>query len=209
MRTRMNAFSAAGAALLAASLGATSSSPAAAAATTWTIKPGGAISAKAGKTTLTDPTTGTSITCTSSRMSGSLKSGSGLSGSDIGSLSKGSFSDCSDPPGPRFTIKLLDLPWHINFTSYSNGVIQGTISHIEAKVTATGCSMVIDGTAGGASDGMVRFTYNVSTGKLMILKTGGNLHIYDVSGCFGVVVNGDAATFTATYTITPHQVISP
>src|SRR5690349_3802649 len=36
------------------------------AATTWTVKPGGAITAKAGKTTLTDKKTGSKLTCTSS-----------------------------------------------------------------------------------------------------------------------------------------------
>jgi len=53
---------------------------AAAVAATWTVKPGGAITAKAGKTTLTDKNTGSTLSCASSSGKGTLKHGSGLSG---------------------------------------------------------------------------------------------------------------------------------
>ena len=42
-------------------------------AITFTISPGGAITAKAGKTTLTDTNTGSVLTCTSSTSKGTLK----------------------------------------------------------------------------------------------------------------------------------------
>jgi hypothetical protein len=67
---------------------------------------------------------------------------------------------------------------------------------------------LIDGTSGGASDGMVDITYDPATGQLKILKTGGNLHAYNVSGCFGLYVNGNAMTLSGTYTVTPKQNIS-
>ena len=46
--------------------------PAFATAATWTVKPGGATTAKAGKTTVTDVTAGQSVTCSSSTAKGSF-----------------------------------------------------------------------------------------------------------------------------------------
>ena len=37
---------------------------------------------------------------------------------------------------------------------------------------------------------------------------GGNLHWYHVHGCAGIIRNGDAATLSASYTISPQQVIT-
>ena len=44
-------------------------------------------------------------------------------------------------------------------------------------------------------------------GKLHVLTTGGNLHLYKVN-CFGVINSGDSVTFTTTYALTPKQVIT-
>ncbi len=80
------------AAVLAATLGVT---PALAAAT-WTIKPGGAITATSGKVAVTDTTTGQVLACSSASASGTLKRGSGLPGSHAGSLSAVGFTNCGD-----------------------------------------------------------------------------------------------------------------
>jgi len=52
-------------------------------AITFTIHPGGAITAKAGVTTLKDTNTGSVLTCKTSSSSGTLKSGSGIAGPDL------------------------------------------------------------------------------------------------------------------------------
>src|SRR4029077_11617669 len=78
------------AAVLAAILGAT----AALAATTWTIKPGGAVSATATNVNFKNTKNGTIFTCSSVAVSGTLKSGSGLSGSGAGSVSAVTFTHC-------------------------------------------------------------------------------------------------------------------
>jgi protein involved in ribonucleotide reduction len=44
-------------------------------------------------------------------------------------------------------------------------------------------------------------------GKLKVLTTGGNLHLYNVN-CFGVINSGDSVNFTTTYALTPKQVIT-
>src|SRR5438477_12536164 len=64
-------------------------------ATTFTVKPGGAITAKAGKTTLKDKNTGSTLSCASSSGKGSVKSGKGLSGNGIGKITSLGFSNCT------------------------------------------------------------------------------------------------------------------
>jgi hypothetical protein len=195
-----------GAAILAASPGAAS----AAAAKTWTVRPGGKITATAGKIILTDTPTGATIPCESSRMSGTLKAGNGLPGSGIGSLTAAVFSLCSAGPFPG-TVTARGLPWRLNLTSYdrSTGVARGTISHLQINAAPSfiQCTAVIKGTSGTAPDGVVAVSYTSKTGILKILK-GGNLHWYHVQGCAGIIRNGDAATLSASYTVSPRQVIT-
>jgi hypothetical protein len=179
--------------------------PAVAAGATWTIKPGGSATYTGGTTTVKDSSTGAELACSSSKWPGTLKSGSGLKGTGAGSITSGSFTGCSTA-GIDFTLTPLDLPWKINLLSYANGVVHGTISHIEMSASAPGCSFVIDGTAGGASDGKLDFSYTESTGKLKL--SDGDLHVYDVDGCFGIVNTGDPVTVTATFKITPKQTIT-
>ena len=149
------------------------------AATTWTIKPGGAITAtSSGRFTLKDARTGTMLPCYSATASGTLKHGSGLPGSRVGSLSAVGFTNCLAPgisnSDVRLTLRATDLPWHVNLSSYNaaTGVVHGTVSHIQITQTGPpGCTAVIDGTSGTASDGQVRFTYTDSTGQLTLLTT--------------------------------------
>lgn len=78
--------------------------------------------------------------------------------------------------------------------------------HINAS--AAGCSAVIAGTTATASDGIVTFTYTDSTGHLKLLTSGGNLHFYNVTGCAGQINSGDPATLSATFPLSPKQVIT-
>ena len=202
----------------AAALTATLSVTTAFAATTWTIKPGGAITAKSSTATFNDTRTGNLFTCTSLSAGGTVKTGSGLAGSHAGSISAVSFGRCTSPLG-RFreplpdivwTVQAAGLPWHLNLVSDDRGVVRGTISHIEIKVSfLPACSAVIDGTSGTATDGIVRFRYTNSTGQLTVLTTGGNLHAYNVSGgCAGLVNNGNPVTISTTFALSPKQTIT-
>jgi hypothetical protein len=200
------------AALAAAAVPAASPSAASAAtATTWTVSPGGKITAAAGKTTLADTPTGAVTTCQSSHMSGALKAGTGLPGSGIGSLATSVYSLCSGGPFPA-TVAASGLPWRLNLTSYdrSTGVARGTISHLQiaAAISFSQCTAVIKGTGGTAPDGVTSFSYTGKTGILKILATDGHLHWYHVHKCAGIINNGDAATISASYTVSPRQVIT-
>jgi hypothetical protein len=181
----------------------------AAATTTWTITPGGPFSSHAGATKLEDITDGNTLNCSSSVLSGRFKPGSGLSGTNIGAItSGGKFNGCLGPLPLAYTITLRGLPWHVSVTSDHNGVVHGTVSHIEVTGVLPACHFTIDGTAGGAFDGIAPFTYSNSTHTLKLLPAGTNLHYYKVSGCSGLVSNGDSAVYLASYALSPGQTIT-
>ncbi|HLX47710.1 MAG TPA: hypothetical protein VKS82_05220 [Streptosporangiaceae bacterium] len=208
MLKRIGAIMMAGgaAAALSFTLGATSSS-ATTARMTWTVKPGGAVTGKAGKTTLRDTKTGTTLTCASSATKAKLKSGSGLS-NPLGKITSVTFSNCTGPGGLVFTAKTSassSNPWPLSGSSFSSGVTKGKITNIKASISGTGCSAKVAGTT-ASTPGKVTGTYSNSTGKLKV--SGGNLHVWKVNGCFGLIHSGDPSSFTGTYTITPKQTIS-
>ncbi len=88
-------------------------------------------------------------------------------------------------------------------------MVSGTVTGIRATLSGPSCSATVDGTSGTGSNGQVNVTYTNSTGTIQVLTAGDNLHIYDVSGCTGLLSNGDPVTFSASYTISPAQVITP
>lgn len=198
-------FAAVAVAALAAMLGMT----AVGGASTWTVRPGGPVSMKSGRFTLTDTTTGSALSCQSSALSGTLKGGSALPGSGIGSITTVGFTRCSTPIG-GFTLQAHDLPWHLSFSSYNaaTGVAAGSLSHVKIKLLMPDCDAVIDGSSGSASDGIVNVRYTNSTGVLQARTTGGNLHFYNVRGCAGLIRTGDSATISARFTVSPKQVIT-
>ena len=178
-------------------------------AATWTATPGGTITAKAGTTTLKDTKSGSVLTCTSSSGKGSVKKGSGLSGAGLGSITALSFSNCTGPLSLTFTVKTTHFPWKLNANSYnaSKGVTTGTITGIHATLTGPSCSAVVDGTSATANNGEVTATYTNGTGKLATTGAG-NLHIYNVKGCAGLISSGDGSSFNGSYTVSPKQKIT-
>jgi hypothetical protein len=177
-------------------------------AITFTISPGGAITAKAGTTTLKDTNTGSVLTCTSSTSSGTLKKGSGISGTNLGSITALSFSNCTGPLGLTFTVSNSGFPWTLSGTAYNatSGVTTGFINGIKSHLSGPSCSADVAG-ATATSKGKVKVTYTNGTGKLKVLPTGGNLHVFNVSGCAGLINSGDATQFSGTYTVSPKQTI--
>jgi hypothetical protein len=210
MRNRPARLLLAGCVVVTAALGATT----ALAATTWTITPGGAITAKSGWAPIRDPNVGQLMTCTSLTASGTLKSGSGLPGSGAGSLTAFGFHQCTNPFASArrttFVLTATGLPWHLNLASYRNGVAAGTISHMRITLTGPGCKAVIDGTGATARDGHVRFRYAGATGRLTVLTAGSGLRFFDVLGCAsaGSISDGDPVTISATFAVTPKQAIT-
>ena len=200
----------AGGAVLVAALGGPAGL-AAATANTWTVRPGGAITATASTLTLTDTRSGVSDTCVSTRMSGTLKAGSGLPGSGIGSISEAGYRGCGHISSPDLAFH--GLPWHLNLVSYdaATGVSRGTIGHLKITFVAypdIGCHAVVNGTSGSTPDGVVAVTYANQTGKLKMLSHGGTLNWYHVHDCAGLIHNGDTGALSATFTVSPKQDIT-
>jgi hypothetical protein len=172
-------------------------------AATWTVKPGGAVSIVTGKFTLTDPKTNSTIICASAELSGTLRSGSGLPGTHVGSIPKVSFTKCLWA-GANTTLAAQSRPWHINLTSYGNGVVTGTVSHLAMSAVGAACGPVIAGK--GSSEGTVKFTYNDSTnaGKF----TGGNLQVVSEICPSGLFHTGDPIHMAASFSMQPAQSIT-
>jgi hypothetical protein len=211
MRARRAGLALAGLAAAALTMGPGALSSAAATATMWTVRPGGTITAKAGTTKVMDTITDSLLNCDHSRMSGTLKGGTGLPGTGIGSVTAAAY-DCAILIEPPFRLTPHGLPWHLNLASYDagTGTSRGTISRLELTLTGPSCSAMINGTGGSAADGVVAISYASKTGKLKLSPAGGNLHWYHVSGCAGLVGDGDPATLSAAYTLSPQQrIISP
>jgi hypothetical protein len=206
MRIRLAAILLAGTASLALIASATSSSAITTQTTTWTVTPGGSATGVTSLLTLTDSVTGSDISCPDDvpyylHHHGPNPYGT-IEGVDLGT--------CTGPLELSFTIEAAALPWDLNGTSYNpgTGVTTGTVTGIHLTVSGSSCNFSVDGTSAGADNGQVADTYTNSTAKLNYLTTGGNLHLYDVSGCSGLFDNGNAATLSASYTLSPAQVVS-
>ena len=181
------------------------------AATTWTVKPGGAVTGTAGKTVVTDQTAGASVTCTSSVAKGSLKKGSGLAGAGLGTVTSLAFKGCT-VSGITVSVTITGkMPLNATAFNKTTKVANMTITKIHGtlSVGAISCSATVDGTGATAHNGMVKATFSNGTDTLKVLAAGGNLHLYNVSsGCsVANVHNGDAVNFTGGYKLSPRQSI--
>lgn len=182
----------------------------ASAADTWTLQPGGDFTATGTEpTTLTDTDTGAVLTCASSDGTGSAAGGTGLSGTGIAEVDSLNFDSCTGPLNITFTVGSSGFPWSFNATSYdsANGVASGELTGISAHLNGAFCSADVDGPGGaGSGTGTVTGHYDNNTGTLTI--DGGTLTVYNVSGCFGQLNNGDQSTFNGSYLIDPSLTIT-
>jgi hypothetical protein len=182
-------------------------------AVTWTISPGGSVTTS-GRLVLKDTSTGTPSFCKSVTLHATLKSGSGLDGAGIGSITSGTFTGCYLDGGNVDPLSVVDndLPWKLKATSYDakTGISTGMITGIGLTINgALICSAVLDGTAAGADNGVIRFTYTNSTGKLKLLPVGSSLHWWAVLGCYGLLgKGGDPVQPTSGPTVMPQQTIT-
>jgi hypothetical protein len=185
MRRKIAAVIVAGAAV-AAGLGFSVAPAMASPSATWTSTPGGAYTAASTAVTLKDGLV--SMTCTGSSAAGVLKSGSGIT-SPVGTITSLGYSGCTGPLG-AVTVVTSGFPYQINAVSYASGTTQGNVSGVSAKVSMTGCSFTVTGSAPG---NFVNSTHTLN------LTAGTGLTVSGVSGCLGLVKNGDKPTYVASY----------
>ena len=205
MRKRLTAILLGSAIALALGIGTATAT--AASTTTWTIKPGGAVTGTAGKTIFKDTTTGTTLTCQSSAATATLKKGSGLT-NPLGRITSVTFSNCIGPNNLTFTAiasASTTHPWHLIGLTYLSGVTHGKITGIMGSLSGNGCSATLAGTT-ATTAGTLRGTYANST---HILKgSGGDLHIWNVTACLGLINNGDPVSLVSSYTVSPAQTVT-
>ncbi len=168
---------------------------------TWTVTPGGSFTGATGQITLWDSVTNDQMTCTSGSLAGSLKSGTGLNGYRIGKITSMTLCSTSET-----------TPWVLNAKAYNPHSVGGAttvnIQKIHFASSAAGCSFVVDGTSDTADNGSIRLKYYNKTHRLHTVSNGSTLHFYDVSGCDGLIHNGDAMFIVVYYEISPAQTIS-
>jgi len=186
--------------------------PAARMPKTWTIAPGGATTAATTFAEVEDTTSGRSILCQLSVLRITLKSGKRRSGAHAGTLTSGRFGACTTLHGLPVIVSLGHLPWHLNLLSYNarKGVTTGALTgiHVSIWVPALGCTAIADGTSAHAHDGVLAATYKNKTATLTARRSGGELRVYDVSHCSGVIENGDSIALSASYAVRPFQKIT-
>lgn len=203
--------------LIAASAGAVigmSAAPAMA-ATTLTVKVsnGGTYTATASKTVLKD--NGVSVTCTTSgstpasKASGTVATAThtGTSPVKVGTAAHLAFNNCSGPLG-AVTTNVQALPYSIKVDSKttSTGKTDGIITGVKVLVNMTGCSFTVTGSAPGFYANGTHTLSMTSTLPTPALNKA-QLTVSNVSGCAGLVANGDHPSYTSTYSVSRHFTI--
>ena len=151
----------------------------------------------AGVLQFTDTGTGTTITCSSSSAT-MVPANSGTG--PVGQITSISFTGCEGPLSTAITMTAKGLDWPIRASPLARTVGETSGGHgVSVAVSAPGCTATVDGTGAGTHTGTVGFTVIRESGKTGVMLVGGNLHIYNPVGCGGLVANGDAVTFTASY----------
>jgi len=160
--------------------------------------------------TFRDETSDLTLNCDSGTARGSGTVGTGKPGAGIASIDGPSttWNNCVGPLGLELDPHGVG-PWALNANSYAGGVATGNISNITANITNPDdqCSFTVTGT--------VDATYTNSSQNLTVIPNP-TLNISGVSGCFGLINDGDLASFAATYNVAaddaannPVQITSP
>jgi hypothetical protein len=186
-------------------------SSALATSTTLTVKVtgGGSYKASSTSTVLTD--NGVSVTCTGSKASGKIPTKTYTNKTSpvkVGTSSKLSFSGCTGPLG-AVTVKVNSLPYKVNVdsTTTSAGDTDGFVSGVNTSVSMTGCSFNVTGAAPGYYSN-TGHTLNLTPTLPTTPTNTEQLTVSGVSGCDGIISNGNHPTYTSTYTVNKSVVIS-
>jgi hypothetical protein len=181
---------------------------------TWTVSPGGNVTASLApltKAIAKDPSRGTQAVCSTASGSGVAQSGSGLSGTGIVSINSLSTSNCIGPGNAAVNITMNNTPYSMNAVSYnaSTGVTTGNVTGIKATYNnpVDGCVATITGP--GGAGGSVNGTYTNSTHRLA--ASGGSTLVVNTvnSSCSPSQIQvGDPITLTITLVVSPGQTVT-
>ncbi len=171
------------------------------------VSGGGSYTATTSKTILSDK--GINVTCTTkgktaaSTGSGKIPNGTshGSSPVKVGTVAKLSFNNCVGPLG-KVSTTIKSTPYTVSVDSKTNskGQTAGLISGVKVAVKMKGCSFMVTGSAPGYyTNG--KHTLNLNPKLPLKALNKAQLSVSGVSGCFGLVKNGDHPTYVGTYTL--------
>lgn len=175
---------------------------------TWTVSPGGNVTATStGFVYAVDDQTTQEVDCDSADGTATLPSGSGLPGTNIVTVNSINFTNCVGPASVTEAITVNGLPLHLNADSYSGGVTTGHIDGVTAQLDgADQCHATFGGP--GSTGATLAGTYDNGTGTLSL--GAGNLTVKTVNSfCPSNWINvGDTVTLHADLTVSPAQTIT-
>jgi|HubBroStandDraft_1064217.scaffolds.fasta_scaffold100573_1 hypothetical protein len=173
-----------------------------------TVAGGGTLAASAAETVLTDGKV--SVTCVTKGSTPASKAsatiGNGTSSAKaphpIGIVDDLAFNNCTGPLG-KVTATPVDEPYPVNANSAtSSNATATTISDIDVNVAMTGCTFTATGSAPGDYSNHTHILAMTSTPKPKG-QAKAELTISNVSGCAGLIKDGDHPTYTSSYKISP------
>lgn len=181
--------------------------PASAAPATWTVTPGGnitAINTKPLRAVNTDK--GVAWVCPGSTAAGDLKSGSGLPGGGIATLTSATFSGCAATGGFQVAMTANNLPWTLNTDSYdsSTGVTSGVLTGFQATMVlgnpaSPQCTVTVGAPTNGP--GTISATYTNSTSRLALSGSDLKLQTAVGPGCGTLYQPGDSIRIQGEYAL--------
>lgn len=147
--------------------------------------------------TFTDTRSSTTVGCTSGTASGTIKLGRRVAAAKMGTVTKTAYTSCTAVGGLVTLTQTQVGTWYLNGSGKTaNGVTKVFISNVKAKISSTACSLTLTGSADA--------TYTNSTGKLAVKPRAGSGHklkASNVSGCSGLITNGDVIAFVGTFRV--------
>jgi hypothetical protein len=193
-------------AVVAAGIG-LSAAPASAADASWTVTgadPTGYAYGYSDDTQLRVPRSGAVLECVDAEADATINDTSGHAGPAIGTIDNTTWTTCTGPFGLTFNVNHSGT-WNINAVAPTAdpAVSVGSITNISASISGPACSATFTGGVPGY--------YRNATGTLSVDPTApnpGNVSLVasGVSGCLGIIQNGDTAQFTGNFAIDPDTI---
>ncbi|MFI0479226.1 hypothetical protein [Actinomadura sp. 9N215] len=174
---------------------------------TWTVSPGGAVSATA-PAELRNTAKGWTIRCTAA-FSGTAPAGAGQSGYGLISFDQGSLTACTGPHALTTAATAANLPWDFYADSYAaaEGTTTATFNNLNLTLdVSNGCRADV-----GAPDGAPGTTgATYANGDRTLTLSGAHLSVtFTNYRCTAdLVAPGDAIELAASLPVTPAQTIT-
>jgi hypothetical protein len=146
------------------------------------------------------------MACTSVTAAGVIHGGTSTSG-DIADIASTTWSGCTGPLGLSLAVDQLPVgsgstPWDIVATgaasSGTSDVVTGYVDGVGVRVTSTNPFIPCTFTVTGSADA----SFDEAGQDLDVNETSGNLGISGVSGCLGLIANGNTADFVGGFDVT-------